>query len=283
MPPLFPPLLRDFLRLTRFWNLAIVAITQFCTGVFLLDASLWQDMRLWLLMVSTTAIAAAGYIINDYYDIKIDLINKPERVVVGKSITRRYALFFHSVLNFFAIGVGGFLHWRVGVIHFFCAFLLWWYSNQLKRKPFVGNLSVALLTALTVELIAIFYQASQPLITVYAAFAFFMTLVREIVKDMEDWRGDATFGCQTLPILWGLRKTRNLIYVLLALFFISVVSLNLIYAALPTPYFIFFISTPLVVLAYRLARADTVAQFRQLSLLCKIIMLLGILSMAFVR
>jgi 4-hydroxybenzoate polyprenyltransferase len=282
MAALFPFSLTDLLRLTRFWNLTIVALTQFFTGIFLLDTQLWHDWQLWAIIFSTTAIAAAGYIINDYYDVKIDLINKPERVVVGKSVTRRYALLFHSALNGLAIATGFWVSWRVGVIHFFSAFLLWLYSNQLKRQPLVGNVAVAFLTGLTVELIAIFYHANQPLITVYAIFAFFMTLVREIIKDMEDWRGDATFGCQTLPIVWGLRKTRRFIYALLAVFLAVVVVLNFLFAALPG-YFLAALSVPLGALVYRLHRADTIAHFGQLSMLCKVIMLLGIFSMVFVR
>lgn len=282
MAPAFYFPLPALLRVTRFWNLTIVALTQFFTGIFLLDAPWSHDWQLWVVVFSTTAIAAAGYIINDYYDVKIDLINKPERVVVGKSITRRYALFFHSALNAVALAAGFAVSWRVGTVLFFSAFLLWLYSNQLKRLPLVGNAVVALLTALTLEIVAVLYNTHPPLVTVYASFAFFMTLVREIIKDMEDWRGDATFGCKTLPIVWGLPKTRRFIYLLLALFFSTVVVFHFLFDALPGYYFAL-LSVPLAALIYRLGRADTVADFRRLSLLCKVIMLLGIFSMVFVR
>ncbi|HRG11438.1 MAG TPA: UbiA family prenyltransferase, partial [Cyclobacteriaceae bacterium] len=109
---------------------------------FLIDKSLIWDWKLLVLAVSTAIIAAAGYIINDYYDIKIDLINKPDRVVIGKGITRRYALFFHTFLSVTGIALGFLLGLRMAAIHVISAFLLWWYSNNLKRQPFIGNFVV---------------------------------------------------------------------------------------------------------------------------------------------
>lgn len=260
----------------------IVGFTQLAAAACLIPAFFWGDWRLWVLIFTTAAIAAAGYIINDYYDIKIDLINKPNRVVVGKSITRRYALLFHSALNFFAIAMGFLLSWKIGAIHFVSAFLLWLYSNQLKRQPLVGNLTVALLTGLCVELVNIFYGVNNHFITVYAVFAFFMTLVREIVKDMEDWRGDSTFGCQTLPILWGLRKTKAFVFGVLAVFLLTVLVLNHLFTELPIYYFVLFLFLPVALFGYRLQRADTMLDFHRLSALCKIIMILGIGSMGLV-
>src|SRR5450432_771490 len=146
------------LRLTRFWNLVIIAFSQFATAGLLMGLQHLSDYRLFLLSSSTVMIAAAGYIINDYYDIKIDLINKPERVVIGKSITRRYAILFHTMLSFSGVGIGFLLGWKIGLINFLTAFLLWWYSNSLKRQPFIGNLTVAILTGLSIEIVNVFYK-----------------------------------------------------------------------------------------------------------------------------
>lgn len=271
-----------FLRLTRFWNLLIIALAQYFTAIFLIDRGLLYDWRLVVVVVSTLFVAAAGYIINDYYDIKIDLINKPDRVVVGKNITRRYALFFHSVLSVFGVIPVIFLNWKIGIVNFISAFLLWWYSNNLKRQPFVGNFVVALLTGAAILLVSVMYRAYDPLIFIYAGFAFSMTLVREIVKDMEDLKGDNTFGCKTLPIVLGIRKTKWIIYTLLILFSTSVVWVNVKYSQLPDSYFLAFLFVPLGLLAIRLVRADTRKDFYWLSQACKVIMMLGILSMAFI-
>ena len=280
--PLQPITFSALLRLTRFWNLGIIALSQYATAGLLVGIQRFLDYRLFLLSSSTVLIAAAGYVINDYYDIKIDLINKPERVVIGKSITRRYAILFHTVLSFSGVGLGFLLNWKIGVINFLSAFLLWWYSNNLKRQPFVGNLAVAVLTGLSIELVNVFYGFNNQLVIIYSIFAFFMTLVREIIKDMEDLKGDNTFGCRTLPIIWGLRKTKVLIYIFLFVFCALVIILNRFLVGIPIYYFIVFLFLPLTWLLLRLIRADTIKDFYKLSLFCKVIMLLGILSMAFV-
>jgi len=271
-----------FIKLTRFWNLIIIALAQYFTAAFLISFDKIYDWRLFLLTVSTTIIAAAGYIINDYYDVKIDLINKPERVVIGKEVARRYALLLHSMLSFTGVAIGFLLNWKIGVINFFSAFLLWWYSNNLKRQPFIGNFVVALLTGTSVYLINILYHTQQPMVVIYSIFAFGMTLIREIVKDMEDLKGDNTFGCKTLPIVWGNRKTKFLIYFLMAALFAAVVYINESYKQLPLLYFATFLFLPLLFLFSRLVRADTKKDFYYMSQWCKVIILLGIMSMAFI-
>jgi 4-hydroxybenzoate polyprenyltransferase len=275
--------IESLLKLTRFGNLVIIGIAQYFTAGFLIDKTLPGDIRLFLLSVSTIVIAAAGYIINDYYDVKIDYINKPDRVVIGRNIPRRYAILFHVVLSGAGILLGLFLSWRIAAINVMSVFLLWLYSNNLKRLPFIGNFSVALLTGLSIWIVDLLYYRGSALILIYASFAFFMTLVREIIKDMEDLKGDNTFGCRTLPIVWGLRRTKFVIYLIIAVFAITVLLLNHFYKALPIQYYVIFLFVPLLILLYRLVLADTTKDFNTLSTVCKIIMLFGILSMAFVQ
>jgi len=271
----------SFIRLTRVWNLFIIALSQYVTATVLIGVHTLWDWRLLILATSTVSIAAAGYIINDYYDVKIDLVNKPERVVIGRGITRRYAMLFHTLLSFFGIALGLILDWRIGAINLASAFLLWWYSNDLKRQPFIGNFVVALLTGIAIMIVDALYVTGNVLIMSYAMFAFFMTLIREIIKDLEDLKGDHTFGCRTLPIIWGLRRTKVFIYVILVVFVSAVVLVNELFTQLPLYYFLIFLFPPLLFLAYRLTKADTKNEFGWLSSFCKVIMLLGILSLAF--
>ncbi|NBP71101.1 MAG: hypothetical protein EBU52_20475 [Cytophagia bacterium] len=107
-----------------------------------------------------------------------------------------------------------------------------------------------------------------------------MTLVREIIKDMEDLKGDSTFGCKTLPIIWGFRKTKQFLYVVIFIFCMTVLILDLLFTALPSVYFVLFLFAPLLWMVMRLYRADTIKEFEWLSTFCKVIMLLGILSMS---
>lgn len=274
--------IESILKLTRFGNLMIIGFAQYFTSAFLINKQTIYDVHLLLLSISTVLIAAAGYIINDYYDVKIDYINKPDRVVIGKSITRRYAILFHVILSALGILIGLYLSWQLAAVNIISVFMLWLYSNNLKRLPFIGNLAVAILTGMSIYVVEVLYRTNSSLVIIYALFAFFMTLVREIIKDMEDLKGDNTFGCKTLPIVWGIRKTKMVIYIILAIFSLTVIVLNQIYEALPFRYYLILLFIPLLWLFLRLLRADMKKDFSWLSTFCKVIMLLGILSMSFV-
>ncbi|HET6541986.1 MAG TPA: geranylgeranylglycerol-phosphate geranylgeranyltransferase [Chryseolinea sp.] len=274
--------IESWLKLTRFGNLVIIGFAQYFTAGFLIGKETIYDYRLFLLSVSTVLIAAAGYIINDYYDVKIDYINKPERVVIGKNITRRFAILFHVLLSVAGISIGLYLSWMLAAVNALSVFLLWLYSNNLKRLPFIGNVTVALLTGLAIYVVDVLYRTQSSLVIIYSVFAFFMTLVREIIKDIEDLKGDNTFGCKTLPIVLGIRKTKIVIYIVIVLFSICVFVLNYWYEALPFQYYLIFLFVPVIWLLFRLVRADMKREFSLLSTFCKVIMLLGILSMAFV-
>lgn len=270
-------------RLTRTWNLLVLVFAQYFTAWFLIKADIFTDWRLLLMCVSTSLIAAGGYVINDYYDVKIDLVNNPNRVVVGRSVPRRHAILLHGLLSVAGIGLAVFASWWIVAINIFSVTLLWFYSNLLKRLPFVGNLAVALLTGLSIGILNILYEVFNPLVMVYAVFAFFMTLVREIIKDMEDLKGDNTYGCKTIPIVWGIRKTKNLLYVIIGFFGIAVLLINQLYVKLPVIYFVMLLFVPLAWLVAQLVKADTKKDYSWLSSFCKVIMLLGILSMALIH
>lgn len=270
----------SFLRITRAWNLLIIVFAQYFTAFFLAQADVLHDFSLFLLSLSTVLIAAGGYVINDYYDVKIDYVNNPDRVVVGKTIPRRFAILLHVALSVLGVFVGLFVSWKLAAVNLVSVSVLWFYSNLLKRLPFIGNFTVALLTGASIAIILLIYSTNTVLILIYALFSFFMTLVREIIKDMEDLKGDNTYGCKTLPIVWGIRKTKITLYLLIVTFLISVVIINQLYVKLELIYFVMLLFVPLAWLTARLVRADTKKDYGWLSSFCKVIMLLGILSMA---
>ena len=279
-------IIKGFFRLIRWQNLLIVVFTQLFTRLFLISGKgTWQtqmtEKPLWLIIASTVLIAAAGYVINDYYDIKIDIINKPQEVIVGRYIKRRWALGINFSFNSLGVLMGYFISLKIFAINLLATFCLWVYSNQLKRLPFWGNLMVAFMTGLSLGVLAVFYKAHNREVFAYALFAFLITLIREIIKDMEDLRGDARHGCRTLPIVWGFKKTKQFLFGLMAVFavllFVEIPSFN------QTLLVIFsLLLIPLGYVSYLLYRADTKKKFHQLSTLCKYFMLLGILSMVLV-
>lgn len=275
-------LLEAFVRLTRAWNLVIIVFAQYFTAYFLAHDDVLTDVRLFLLSLSTVLIAAGGYVINDYYDVKIDIINNPKRVVVGKTIHRRFAILLHIALSMAGVAVGLLVSWQLALVNTLSVMVLWFYSSLFKRLPFIGNLTVALLTGLSIAIILFIKNDNAGLILVYASFSFFMTLIREVIKDIEDLKGDNTYGCKTIPILWGIPKTKFFLYTIIALFSIIVVVINYLYVKLEMIYFIMLLFVPLAWLVYQLNRADTKRDFGWLSSFCKVIMLLGILSMTII-
>jgi len=267
-------------RLTRAWNIIILAVAQYAAAGFLIGISTLADPWLVVLSVSTGLIAASGYVINDYFDVKIDLINKPDRVLVGTELSRRKAIVLHSFLAGAGVLAGLAVDWKLAAINGFSATLLWWYSAQLKRDPFVGNLAIALLTGLSLMVLYVLYPSAGREVLYYAVFAFSVTMVREAVKDMEDVRGDQAFGCRTLPIVWGIAKTKVYTAFLILMLMSAIVLVHVRYMPLPVPYFLALVFLPLGFFTWRLMRADTIREYERLSRWCKYIMLLGITSMA---
>ncbi len=276
-----------FLRLIRVQNLLIIVGTQYFARITLIGprdnwTGLLLDPKLFLLSLSTVLIAAAGYIINDYFDIKIDLINKPDRVIIGRYLKRQIAMGLHQGLNFLGVVIGFYLNKWVFVVNVLSVTLLWFYSSTFKRQPFIGNFIVALLTALSLVVLAVFYRQQVDLLLIYALFSFVITLVREIIKDMEDVKGDARFGCRTLPIVWGLRRTKQLLYSIIAAFILSLFTIAHSLQNEQLFWMFVILLVPIAWLVYRLVRADTKRDFSYLSSLCKLIMLIGVVSMAWV-
>ncbi len=278
---------RGILRLVRVNNLLIIAATQLLVRIFLIGpkqdfVAILSDFSLYLIILSTLCIAAAGYIINDYFDVKIDIVNKPGRVIIGRFLKRRAAMGAHQLLNIAGVAlVAPVNHWIL-LINVFCITLLWFYSERFKRLPFIGNVLVALLTALSVFLPSVHYPQNRNLVVIFAVFSFFISLVREVIKDMEDMRGDEAHGARTLPVSWGLQRTKFILYVLIITFVCVLLNLtrplqNVVFAALVEA-----LLFPIGLLAYWLYKADTRRDFSRLSTLCKIIMLLGLFSMIWV-
>src|SRR3954468_23739848 len=229
-----------FLKLIRTQNLLIIAFTQYMVRWCLLYPLLsvhdyelqLSEFRFFLLVLSTVMIAAAGYIINDYFDVRIDKVNKPERLVIDKGIKRRVAMGAHTVINLLALGIALYVAWSIGswrlaLIHFLCAGGLWFYSTTFKRQFLIGNIVIAAFTALVPLIVAVYelipaYRRYLPIqedlsfrtiwnyVIALSFFAFITTLLREIIKDIEDMEGDKEYGCRTMPIVIGVKATKTI-------------------------------------------------------------------------
>lgn len=281
--------MKALLHLIRFPNLVLILLSQGLVQACLLaNGVAWSQVlepEFALLTFATVCIAAAGYIINDYYDVKIDAINRPDRILVGRAIRRRRAMFAHIILSFAGIAIGFWLSVPVGLINLGAVLLLWGYSARLKKMLLVGNVVVALLSASMLLVVAVHADTLNKVTLGYAFFALLISLIREIIKDMEDVKGDASFDCRTLPIVAGLRNTKLVLYPVIALFlaFLITVILHPKTSLIFDVYMLLLVLLPSVWLIVKLVRADRKSDFTFLSNLNKFIMLTGILSMLLVR
>lgn len=300
-------LLTAFLKLVRWPNLIFIVLTQvlFYYCIYLPLYNTPQTNLVSWLIVASVCIAAAGYIINDYFDLNIDQINKPDKNVLNSVVSRRWAIVWHLALSLFgiaatikAVGLG---KWYLVIANVICVALLWFYSTSLKRQLLIGNIVISLLAAWTV-LILFFAQVPFGeafrsknettlkffrLAFLYGGFAFIISLVREAIKDIEDREGDSHYGCNTLPIFAGTRTTKIYTGIWIVVLIAALIILQLyilqfgwLFAVL---YSIAFIIAPLIYLLMQLAKAQTIKEFARLSALTKLIMLTGILSMFFFR
>jgi 4-hydroxybenzoate polyprenyltransferase len=276
--------------LVRWPNLAIMLLSLVLVrGLLLPDQPLGAVLlapRFGLLVLAALLVAAAGYIINDYYDVKIDAINRPDRLVVGRVLGRRHAMLAHVLLSGLGVLLAMALSCPLGFVTMGAAALLWGYSARFKRLPLVGNVSIGTLTAALVLLPELQLLTGRQAVWLYALAAFLLTVVREIVKDLEDMRGDAQHGCRTLPLVWGVARSKwvaGFFLGCLVLLVLGAAGQLLVWGRWPlAAWLLALVLLPLLELARRLARADRRRHFRQLSAWCKGIMLAGILSMVLV-
>jgi 4-hydroxybenzoate polyprenyltransferase len=300
-------LIVPFLKLLRWPNLIFIALTQllfYCCIYLPLYQTPQTHILVWLIIASI-CIAGAGYIINDYFDLNIDKINKPNKNVLNTIINRRWAILWHLLFSFIgivatliAVGLG---KWYLIIANVFCVALLWLYSTSLKRKLLIGNILISLLAAWTV---LILFFAKVPfneafnsksditlkyfrLAFLYGGFAFIISLIREAIKDIEDREGDAQYGCRTLPIYAGVRTAKIYIGIWIVVLIAALVILQLYILQfrwwLAIVYCIILIIAPLVYLLMQLRKAQAVNDYSKLSSLTKLIMFTGILSMVFFR
>ena len=307
-----------FFRLIRWPNLVFIVITQVLFNYAVVRPVFHQaallprlsNIHFLLLSLASVLIAAAGYIINDYFDVNIDRVNKPDKVLLDRYIRRRWAIFWHMLLSMvgvmlslivsFAVGDRFFI---IGFANFGCVLALWVYSTTYKRRILVGNILISILTAWTVwvvytaealnwgnplllpELQAKAFAKLIRVASLYAGFAFIISLIREVIKDMEDTEGDRRGGCRTMPIIWGIPVSKTFTAVWLVVL-VGVLLITQFYIVtfgwwLAVVYLLLAVTVPLLYIFRQLFRAHSRQEYGKLSSHLKIVMLTGILSMLF--
>jgi len=301
-------------QLIRLPNVLIIVLTQLLLRYCIINPfiygrepgaiSLLPDFL--ILVLATMLIAIGGYVINDYFDVKIDSVNRPDKLVINKVINARTAIKVHMILNGVAMLLGFYLAYRVKAITFgflfpFISGLLWIYSAKYKRMIFWGNFIVAATTAFIILVVWLFeffwlrLHASlfaneipeinwvTSVFAGYAVFAFIISLVRELVKDMEDTEGDKSIGSKTIPLVFGISRTRYLVASIVVSGLVLLVYVQLILYRLDLMmlfwYFLIAIQLPFVYFLIKLFGSREKQNYHFLSSLCELIILTGILSM----
>lgn len=261
------------------------------------------------LAAGSVLVAASGYIINDYFDLNIDLVNRPGKLVVEKVIKRRWVIAWHFFLSAAGIILGFYVDFKtdvsfLGLANLICVVFLFFYSISLKKKFLIGNVLISAMTAWVIIVLTwcenthffipgganhIFPGKDKllRLTFLYAGFAFVISLIREAVKDMEDMEGDRKYGCKTMPIVWGLNGSKIFVAVWLVVLIgiLLVVQFYMLYFGwwVSALYAVLLIVLPLLWVFKKLFPAQTAKDFHKLSTIIKMIMMTGILSMIFFR
>lgn len=319
--------MKGFLRLIRWQNLLIVILTMVLMRYFVIEPLIskvsvillrgsgeaipmtlqfsWIDFL--ILVASTVFITAGGYVINDYFDVKTDLINRGN-VIVGTKIPRQQAMMWHNIFNIAGVAGGFYISWKagyfwMGTLFLLVSGLLYFYSASYKRQFLIGNILIAILTAM-VPLLVIFYEwpALYRYYTInaieipelsflfywiggFALFAFLTTLAREIIKDIEDFEGDQAYGRNTLPVLLGIPASKTIAasLIILTLAMLYIVWFFFVHDILTLVYLTIAVVLPLLYIIYLVAISKSKRQLHQASNLMKFVMLAGILYSLLVK
>ena len=303
------------MHLVRWSNLlflsALVWLMEKWVAVPVLDRAAFGEQLPWftllLLMAAVVLTAAGGYVINDYFDVKIDRINRPDAVVVTRSVSKPAAMRLSVGLSITGALCGIAVAWllrsmTLGIIFVLVPGLLWFYSSSYKRLLMIGNLTIAILAGLTPLVVAmanvaqlrLLYGSILPYTTLehdlyawlggFALFAFLLTWIREIIKDLQDQMGDRELECHTLPIVWGELWTKIFVTVLLcgtlaliAWLWYSVLPFPHTWNNLSTRYIALGITVPLLSVVWLLWAAKIPSDYKTCQQVVKFTMLIGML------
>ncbi|SNR33652.1 4-hydroxybenzoate polyprenyltransferase [Lutibacter agarilyticus] len=289
-----------YFKLIRWRNLFLIAYVFILLKYILFPSfnlnTLLSNFQFSILLISVLLITAAGYIINDIFDIKADKINKPTKVIVSTKITVEQAKAWYKITNAFGIILGVLLAINIqkpsySFLFIGTSILLYYYSKQLKKTPFIGNLAVAFSIALSILLVPLFeidftiQNKSQLIIIQFiillSLFAFVLNLTREIVKDIIDINGDYNLKNNTLPIVIGRKRARNFALTLCSFTLLSLLYFTLHFSKqykFTLLYLVVFIVLPMLYISVKLNASKTKKQFQKISTLLKVCMFLGINS-----
>ena len=267
----------------RGYNILIVVIAQYLTSIYILahDKPLGQvvfDLKLFMLVLASAATIAGGYIINNFYDSEKDLINRPQKSMLDRLVSQNTKLSLYFVLNFVAVVMASAVSFKAVLFFSIYIFAIWFYSHKLKKLPIVGNLTSAVLTITPFFAIFMYYKNFENVIFVHAAFLFLIISMRELVKDLENIKGDLALNYKTIPIVYGVKASKIMLTILSILALVPAFLLVNRYEIGKMDYFFYLSVALLIFLLGLLWKSKNKTHYLLLHNILKVIIVVGVFS-----
>ncbi|MGG5576477.1 geranylgeranylglycerol-phosphate geranylgeranyltransferase [Myroides sp. C15-4] len=272
----------------RGYNIFVIVLAQYLASIFIfapekraLDVIL--DWRLFLIILSSALAIASGYIINNFYDAEKDLINRPTKSMLDRLVSQTTKLRVYFLLNFLSVCIVLPVSLHGALFFSIYIFLLWFYSHKLKKYPIIGNLLASLLAILPFFAILMYFQSFHASIFIHAFFLYLIMLIREIMKDLENIKGDFANNYQTIPVRFGERMAKEVITAVFALALIPIYLMTVRYDVGYMIYYFYFSIVILLFFLVKLWKSETTQEYHQLHFLLKLLLLLGVLSIVLIK
>jgi len=272
----------------RGYNIPIIVLAQYLASIFILAPekralSIIFDFNLFILVLASSLTIASGYIINSFYDSKKDLINRPNKTHLDRLVSQKTKLYVYFSLNFFVTLIAFFVSGRAFMFYSVYIFLIWFYSHKIKKYPLVGNLMAAFLAVLPFFGILLYYKNFYEVIFFHAVFLFLLLLIREMIKDLENIRGDLANDYQTIPIVRGEVISKRIITLLLVLTVVPVYYLVNIFDVGYMDIYFYVCFIILIFFGIRLWKSNTKEQFLQLHNTLKFLIVAGVFCIVLIN
>jgi len=274
--------------IVRGYNILVIVIAQYLTSVYILAPQLpvkevLFDFNLLMLVLASSSAIAAGYIINSFYDREKDLINRPRKTMLDRLVSQRTKLTSYFVLNFISVIFGSYVSFKAVVFFSLYIFGIWFYSHKLKKYPFVGNFVAATLAVIPFFAVFIYYKNFDLVIFVHATFLFIIIAMREMVKDLENLKGDLALNYRTIPVLYGEKVSKYMITILCLLTLLPVYLLINRFNIGYMDYYFYGSILALIIFIFLLWGSDKKLHYVVLHNILKLIIVVGVFSIVLIN
>lgn len=272
----------------RGYNIFIIVLAQYLASIFILAPEkralhVILDWRLFLIIFSSSLAIAAGYIINNFYDAEKDLINRPKKSMLDRLVGQATKLRVYFLLNFLSVGIALSVSIHAAVFFSIYIFLLWFYSHKLKKYPIIGNLIASFLIILPFFGILMYFKNFYTAVFLHAFFLYLIVLIREVIKDMENIKGDFANNYQTIPVRFGERTAKIWISILVLLSLVPTYFLIEEHQVGYMSYYFYFSSVVFVFFLVKLWKSGSILEYHRLHISLKILILLGVFSIVLIN